>query len=408
LTSTLRDGGRSASAGVGRSRLRRGLVVAQVALVLPLLVMSGLASIGAYRFANGDQGYDPDGVVRLKARLPQATYPDADARRTFVTRVLEATARLGPAAQVATTSVTPAATSNQRRDLVVEGQVVPEGALPSVNYRAVSGGYLDVMRIPLVEGRGIESSDRDGAELVAVVSASMAKRHWPDRSPLGARIRFGRDATAWYTVVGVSGDTIDDWFQYRQEPTVYVPVRQAPSAQVYVMARAAAGDGAALLPELRRAIAMVDPDQAVFEVGTMREAIYERTTGIRFIGSLMAGFGLVALVLAAFGIYGVMAHYVVQRRQEIGVRMALGATRGNVLRLTLSQSAKLAAAGIVIGLGLGVALARVMENVLFGVVALEPSLFVGITAALTGIAFLASLLPARHAARTSPMQALRE
>ncbi|MEZ5316267.1 MAG: ADOP family duplicated permease [Vicinamibacterales bacterium] len=408
LTRTLRDGGRSASAGVGRNRLRRALVVCQVALVLPLLVMSGLAAIGAYRFANGDQGYDPDGVVRMKARLPEATYPDTAARRRFVSRLLEETARLGSSAQVATTSVTPSSQSNQRRDLVVDGQVVPEDALPRVNYRAVSGGYLELMRIPITQGRGIEASDRAETAPVAVVSASMARRHWPDRSPIGARIKFGRDATDWYTVVGVAGDTIDDWFQYRREPTVYVPVLQAPSAQVYLMARAAGGDGTSLLPDLRRAVAAVDPDQAVFEVSTMRNAIYERTTGIRFIGSLMAGFGVVALVLAAFGIYGVMAHYVVQRRQEIGVRMALGATRGDVLRLTLGQSAKLAAIGIAIGLALGVALARVMENVLFGVVALEPSLFVGITAGLTGIAFLASLVPARHAARTSPMQALRD
>jgi putative ABC transport system permease protein len=407
LTSTLRDGGRSATAGVGRSRLRRALVVAQIALVLPLLVMSGLAAIGAYRFANGPQGYEPDGVARMKMRLPVATYADAAARRQFTERLLEASAGMPGATFVATTSVTPSATSNQRRELLVDGRPIPETTPPSVNYRAVSAQYFDVMSIPRLRGRMIEPGDREGTERVAVVSESMAERHWPGESPLGARIRFGRDSKDWYTVVGIVGDTIDDWFAYRREPTVYVPVLQAPSAQLYLVARTT-GDPASLMAPMRAAVSRVDQDQAVFEVSTMRDAIHQRTTGIRFIGGLMAGFGLIALVLAALGIYGVMSHYVAQRRQEIGVRMALGATRRDVLRLALGQGTKLAAIGIVAGLALGVLLARLMETVLFGVVAVEPSLFVAITVGLASVALLATLVPAHHASRVDPIQALRE
>jgi putative ABC transport system permease protein len=340
-------------------------------------------------------------------RLPAARYADAEARRLFSERLLDEAAAVSGADRVATTSVTPSSTSNQSRGIIVLGQPVPESTLPSANYRAVSAGYTELMGIPLVGGRSIERGDRDGTERVAVVSESMARRHWPDGSALGQRVRFGRDATDWYTVVGVVGDTIDDWFSYRQEPTVYVPVLQSPSAQIYLMGRAA-GDPATLIPALRAAISRVDPDQAVFDIATMTDAIYNRTTGIRFIGGLMAAFGVVALILAAFGIYGVMAHYVAQRRQEIGVRMALGATRRDILRLTLAQSGKLSALGLALGLGLGLLLARLMENVLFGVVALEPSLFVAITVGLAGMAFLASLIPARHAMRVEPMAALRE
>ena len=406
LTSSLKDG-RSSTAGIGRSRLRRALVVAEVALALPLLLASGLAAIGSQRFASGPQGYDPDGVVRMRTELPEVTYPDAAARRQFVERLLAEAAKVPGVERVATTTITPAISSNTRRHLVVDGRPVDPERPWMVNYRAISAGYHDTLRIPIIEGRSVEPHDRHETERVAVVSQSLVRQSWPGGSAIGRRVKFGPDSVEWMTVVGVVGDTVDDWFDSRRAPTIFVPVQQIPSVRVTLVARSS-GDPAVIISGLREALARVDPTQPEYDARTMRDAIHERTTGLRFIGQLMAAFGILALVLAAGGIYSVMAHYVAQRRHEIGVRMALGASSLNVLQLTVGQGAKLAALGIVIGLGFGVALARLMESALFGVVAVEPALFGAIAGILALVAITATLLPARHAMRIEPARALRE
>jgi ABC-type antimicrobial peptide transport system permease subunit len=208
-------------------------------------------------------------------------------------------------------------------------------------------------------------------------------------------------------VVGVSGDTIDDWFSRRGVPTAFVPVAEAPSLSVCVVLRTN-GDPAALAGAARAAVAAVDRAQPVFDAVTMRDALRIRTTGLRFIGGMMAAFGAIALGLAALGIYSVMAYHVAQRRHEMGIRLALGATGGDVLRLTLGQGARMSGLGIVIGLALGLALARVLESALFGVVAAEPWLFAAVAVTLAAIACLASVIPARFAAATDPLIALRE
>lgn len=410
LTAALRDGGRSQTSGGAKNRLRRALVVAEIALALPLLVMAGLAAVGAHRFAAGAQGYEPEGVVRLRMILPEATYPDGDARRRFVSALLDEAARVPRAEVVGTTSTTPASTGGgQRREVAIDGRPVPDGDLPRVNSRVVSSGYFATMRIPIEEGRAIDAQDQPDSQRVVVISRSLARRHFPDRSALGQRIKFGRESTEWHTVIGIAGDTIDDWFQYRHEPTVYLAVHQAPTSQVFLVARAPAGvDPALLVPELRAAVASVDPAQAVFDVATMPGAIRERTTGIRVVAVVMAVFGGLAMALAAFGIYGIMSHYVAMRRPEIGVRVALGATSRDILRLTLGHSTRLAAIGIGIGLGLAVALARLMETLLFGVVAVEPALFASIAGGLAVLAIVASAVPARRAISVDPITAMRD
>ena len=407
LTSSLKDGGRSATAGIGRSRLRRGLVVAEIAIALPLLIASGLAAVAGHRMASGPQGYEPDQVVRLRMSLPETTFPDAPSRRQFVERVLAEAGRTPGVTSVATTSVAPASSSNQRRRLVVDGRIEDPSGPRRTNYRAVSGGFFDVLAIPITDGRGILAQDRDGTERVAVVSQSLAQLYWPDQSPIGRRVKLSAEDTEWVTVVGISGNVLDDWFNSRNAPTIYVPVLQWPSSQIHLLAKVV-GDSDAQIAALRGALARVDHSLPAFDTETMGQAIYTRTTGLRVIGQLMAAFGALALLLSAAGLYSVMAHYVAQRRHEIGVRMALGATARDVLRLTLGQGLKLAGIGIAIGLALGVALARVIESALFGVVALEPGLFVAVTALLTIVALLATLLPARHAVSVDPAGALRD
>ena len=406
LVDALRDGGRSSTAATARSRLRRGLVVAEIALALPLLIASGLAAIGAQRFATGPQGYDPDGAFRIRTILDDATYPDADARRRFAERLVEEARRDPRVVMAATTSVLPASGTNTRRDLTIEGRPSEPGNPLSIHYRAVSPEYLPLLRVPQLQGRGLSPSDRPESQPVAVVTQSAADQYWPGESVIGKRIQLGGAEQPWRTIVGVVGNTIDDWFNRRGAPTVYVPVAQAPTSSVNLVLRTT-GDPAALADVARAALAAVDPSQPAFEAVTMRHALYVRTTGLRFVGALMAVFGVLALVLASVGIYSVMAFYVAQRRHEMGIRMALGANARDVVRLTVGHGARMAGLGIVLGLLIGVGLARVLESVLFGVVALEPWLFATTAGALALVAVLASFIPARVAAAADPVRALR-
>lgn len=406
LTSSITDGSRSMSAGRSRTRLRRGLVIAEIALALPLLVVSALSAVGANRFANGPQGYDPDGLVRMRMLLPEAQYQDAAARTHYIERLLENVSAIPNIERFGTTSIVPALSSNQSRVLKVDGVPEDKDAPITVSFRAVSADYLATMRIPLRSGRTIMTGDRVDTERVVLVSESLARQHLGEGVVIGRRIRIGADDKNWATVIGVTGDVIDDWFANRHTPTVYVPMTQMPSTSVVLVARTT-GDPAQLSAPLRAAVARTDPTVPPFTVMTMRDALYERTTGLRFIASLMAGFGVLALVLAACGIYAIMAHFVVSRRHEMGVRMALGATAPQILRLTLGQAGKLTAIGLVLGAAGALAFARLMESTLFGVVSLDAPLFGTITFALAAVALLASLLPARQASRVNAAGLLR-
>ena len=406
LTGALRDGGRSVSGALARSRLRRGLVVAELALALPLLIASGLSALAAHRFASGPQGYDPDGLFRAATVLPDATYPDAASRRQFTERLLEAARRQPGVADAATASVLPASGTNSVRALAIEGRAEPDQPVV-ISYRAVSPNYLALLRIPIQEGRGLTDHDRADSEPVVVLTRSAAERHWPGASPIGRRVRLGANHRPWATVVGIAGDTIDEWYDRRRVPTAYVPVAQAPNAVVNLVLRTS-GDPAALAGAARAAAAAVDPRQPQSNAMTMAAALHLRTTGLRFVGGLMAVFGALALVLAAVGIYSVMAYHVAQRRQEMGIRMALGATGGDLLRLTVGQGARMAALGVGLGLVAAIALSRVLERALFGVVSLEPWLFASVAGTLGAVALLACLIPARQASAVDPVIALRQ
>lgn len=407
LTAALKDGGRSQTSGAGRNRTRRALVVAEISLALPLLLCAGLTALAAYRLASGPQGFEPDGLVRARMSLSEGAYPDSAARRDFTTRLLANTEAAPGVAEFATTSVAPSTSSNQRRQIVVDGRT-PEPEGPQwINYRAVSDTFHAVLRIPILEGRAFTTQDRHGREPVAIVSQSLAGLYWPDTSPLGRRVKLSPTSDEWLTVVGVSGNVLDDWFSSRNAPTIYVPVDQYPSSEIHLLARGPADDGARI-EALRTAVAATDPQLPVFNTETMRAAIHTRTTGLRFISQFMAAFGLISLFLASAGIYSVMAHYVSQRRHEIGVRMALGASARQVLSLTLRQGLQLAGVGITFGTAIGVILALGLQSLLFGVIGLEPSLFVAGPLALGAVAVLATWLPARAAARVNPVSALRD
>lgn len=405
LVQALGQGGRTSTTGSRRQRFRRALVVAEIALALPLLVASGLATLAAHKLATGPQGFDPSGVVILHTQLAQPTTEPA--RREFTDRLLARLAALPGVQSVGTVNHLPSSDSSSSRQVVIEGLTLgPQQPAPSVVYRAISPGYLQAMRIPIEQGRDFTSIDRENGQPVAIVSAAMAHTFWPNGDSVGHRLRVldaGDDR--WVTVIGVAGNIIDDWFDRRNAAMLYLPMAQRPSTIVEVAARAA-GDPAALAPDLRRALREVDPFQPS-ETMLMSTLVEERTIGLRMIGSMMAILGALALVLAAIGIYSLMSYYVSQRRQEIGVRLALGASHASVIRLTVGAAGRLAGLGLVIGLGLALALARLMERALFGTVTANPPLFILIAALLAGTALVASLVPARQAAAVDPALALR-
>ena len=409
VTEALKEGGRTATS---RQLLRRAIVVAQMSIALPLLVAAGLGVLGTNRLLKGPQGYNPDGLLTMKLLLPDRTYPDDAARRRFVERALEAVSATAGVESATVANSLPASGSNSAIAIEIDGRPTSDPRdLSSVDNRLVGQRHFETMAIPVQRGRGFTDADRDGTAFVAIVSESMAARYWPGEDPIGRRlrVRFGplRARTGpWLTVVGVSGDIIQDWFNRRHVPTMYRPIAQAPTEYFGIAARTA-GDPMAVAGAIRQALLRVDPAQPVFEMAAMRQVLHERMIGLQYLSAIMTVFGTLALFLAAVGLYAVIAYLVAQRRHEIGLRIALGATRRDVMRLTVGQALRLTVIGGAIGLALSIALSRVMESALLGIATGDALVFAGFAAVLIGAALLAGYLPARQAAAIDPMIALR-
>ncbi len=405
LADTLKEGARGATGGPARQRVRRALVVAEITLALPLLVASAMGAIGAHRFLYGHQGYDPERVLAMEMVLPQAAYTGDEARRAFVERVLERTAAIPGAERSAVMNIMPARGNNSSRALEVEGRPNADPAFPpTVDFRSATPEVFAVLGIPVHRGRGFTTADRENAQPVVVISQSLAGRYWPDEDPLGRRLKLGTGP--WLTIVGICGDIVQDWFNRRDYPTAYVPYAQSPAGNFGLAVRAT-GDPAALSSAARAAVRAVDASQPVYDVMTLRAALRERTLGLQYIAAVMGVLGALALVLAAGGVYGVMAYMVAQRAHEIGVRIALGATRADVMRLTVTHTVRLAASGVALGITLSVLLGRVIEWGLLGTATVDARVVVGLGAVLSLSALAAGYIPARRAASIDPICTLR-
>jgi predicted permease len=382
------------------------LATAQVALALGLLFGSGLVLSAANRATNGAMGYDKESVLVAQLVLPDRNYSEAGTRRQFVTKVLDGVRQIPAVSAAGVTSHIPAGFSNHRRQLWPEGTDLREDEVRYTDFRRVSEGYFAALRIPLVDGRWADERDHDNSPAVAVVSQRLAEDYWPGQDPLGRRFKVAADGE-WITVIGIAGNIVHNWFTYRRDHTVYRPITQDVSHEL-AFAVKTIGDPLALARDLRRAVAAADADQPIANLTTLDVLVDERAGGLAFVARALGVVALIALTLSVMGIYSLMAFVTTQRTQEIGVRMALGASRWEVIRLTTAYALRITIAGSVIGVGLSFGIGRVMQSVLFGLVFTSLWQLAALTAVLGLAALLAAYLPARRAARIDPMNALRE
>jgi putative ABC transport system permease protein len=412
LVDSLKEGGRGATIGRQGRRLRSGLVIAEMALALVLLVGAGLMLRSFARLLDSDPGYNPDGVLTLAVPLPAAVSGDNERVVAFFDQLLERVENLpGVSAAGAISQLPLSGTYSSGTTRVDRSEALPEDRWAvEADRRSVSHDYFRAMGVQVVRGRAFTLADRGDAPLVAIVDERFAQRFWPNEDPIGRHVSidFGATGPAWREVVGVV--THPKHYDLRGEgrEQVYFPYRQRPASQMFLAIRTAAGDPASLAGAVRREVWALDPNQPVDDVATMTARVDASVSGDRFNLLLLGGFAALALLMAAVGIYGVVSYSVTQRSHEFGVRMALGADRGRVLSLVLRQGLRQALVGVLLGAAAALALTRLMANLLFEVQPADPVTYVAVAALLVTVAVLACGVPALRAARYQPVEVLRE
>jgi len=402
----LKEGSGRSGAGPAGGRLRNLLVVSEVALSMILLISAGLLLHSFVRVLDSNKGFDTSRLLAVDLLLPPGAYAEPARQAAFFDRLVEKVRDLHGVESTALVSHLPLGGDNTNSGLKIEGRTWPQDESPFADDRLISSDYFHCLGIPVLQGRAFTPADRDGAPRVAIINAALARRFFPGEDPLGKRIDMSWKSSGWQEIVGVVGDVRHDGLDLPVTPTVYVPFLQAPDTAMTLVARTA-GDPMGQVGAIRAQVAALDPNQPLSQVRTMERLVAESIGPRRFSLSLIGGFALAALLLAAIGIYGVIAYSVSQRIHEIGIRMALGARHADVLRLVLGQGLRLVMAGLVVGLAAAIPLARALSSFLFGVRPTDPLTFAGIPLLLAGVALLASYLPARRAARTDPLTALR-
>jgi len=417
LNLALRDEGRGGTASRRSMYMRRALATAQVGLAFLLLIGAGLLFASFRQVLGVAPGFTPDGVVTGRVSLPRARYADDDAARAFAARALERIRAIPGVESAALTDTLPFGNDFSDSVILAEGYVMSPGeSLISPTTNAVSAGYFETMKIPLVSGRYFDARDTATSPVVAIVDRKLARKFWPGQDPIGRRL-FAPGSpdellkpgpnSRFYIVVGV----VDDVPMYgladeeRRVGAYFFPATQSPPGNFSFVARTALeGDTAAAA--IRREIAAVDPELPLYDVRMMTERIDESLVSRRMPMLLALAFGAVALFLSAIGIYGVLAYQVAQRRREIGIRMALGSSVRAVFGLVLADGAKIVAVGLALGLAGALVTGSYIESQLFGVDALDPVVIGAVGAILAVVSFVAVMIPARRAAKVNPVIAL--
>jgi predicted permease len=408
LNEILKESGRGSSGGLGRSRLLGSLVVSEIALALVLLVGAGLMIRSLQRLQAVDPGFDSGRLLTMRFSPPAQKYPGPQVG-IFSQQLRERLQTLPGVQAVAISSDLPLSGNTSAGPIELEGQsILPtEGEIRMYRHR-VTPQFFSTLGIPLVKGRDFTDADHTQAPGVVIISEALARRYWPGEDPIGKRLREAGRENPWFSIVGIVADV-----KYRglpqnpnADPDVYFPLQQRPTNNLSLAVRSES-DPTSLTAAIRGELQKLDPNLPVYNVTTMAQQVVRQTTQPRFSAWLLGIFGALALLLSAVGIYSVMAYAVEQRTHEVGIRLALGARAGDVLKLVIRQGMRLTLLGVALGLSAALVLTRLMKGLLFGVAAADPPTYAGIALLLTAVALLACWIPARRATKVDPLVALR-
>jgi putative ABC transport system permease protein len=416
LQDALAQNSRSA-VGAGSRRLRSGLVIAEVALSLVLLLSAGLLLKSFSRLLNVDPGFRAQNILTLRLRLPDEKYRDVAQARTFLREAKRRVETLSGVRQTCLATGFPFGRSGETR-YWPEGSPEPGNAADRATAltQAVSEDYARLLRIPLLAGRFFSEDDRSDSAPVVVVDRQFVRRHFPGKSPnqvIGARVRLDGENQPWRTIVGVIGAVKQSQLEEEPRPQIYRPWTQFYESSAPDFLRAmdllVKSDGRPLdlVPAIKREVQQMDKEQPLGNVVSLESLLDDAIAPRRCYAFLLGAFSLVALLLAAVGIYGVMAYTVAQRRREIGIRVALGAMRKHILKLILGEGALLLLLGAALGLAGAFACSRLLSSLLYAVSPTDPQLYVSVSLLLIAVGFLACYLPARRATRVDPITTLR-
>ncbi|HEV8485541.1 MAG TPA: ABC transporter permease [Blastocatellia bacterium] len=406
LNEAMKEGSRGTSAGAGHARTRSALVVVEVAMALMLLVWSGLMIKTLSGLQHVDPGFKPENVVTIQTFLPDSKYDETAKWSSLYKQLVERTSEIPGVQSAAAVTSLPLSGDHLKVSFEVEGAPpVTRAERSSPAYWAISPDYFATMGVRLLKGRAFTERDNAKSPPVLIVNESTAREYFPGGDPIGKRARIGyNDLTC--EIVGIVADVKDEALEKEAGPGMYLPYEQTPWWFMSVVVRTTS-DPATIATAVRREAATLDRDMAAGDARTMQQYLSAAVAGPRFIVLLLEIFGGVAVILAALGIYGVISYSVTQRTHEIGIRMALGATGGDVLRLVLGQGMRLTIMGVLLGVGASVLSTRLISGMLYGVRPTDLATLVAVSVGLTGVALIASFIPARRATRVDPMVALR-
>ncbi|HKV62012.1 MAG TPA: ABC transporter permease [Candidatus Acidoferrum sp.] len=416
----LREGSRGSGSSKHQMKISRLLVVSEIALSLVLLIGTGLLLRSFWHLAEVRPGFDPHHVLTTRIWLPFPNDPSEDAYRVVEKRAefyREVLRRVSGIPGVEETSVgsansLPMNAARGQFPFTIENRAAESEQTPVAEFATVSPSYFHVLKAPLISGRAFSDSDNSLKRQVALINQTLARRYWPNADPVGQHIRFGRGGqpssqSLWTTIVGVVGDIKSDGFDAAAAPHIYIPIYQNPGYASVIYLRTG-GDLASLGAAIRREVQAVDPTIPVFGEQTMDEVVSKYLSERRFALELLGIFAGVALLLASIGIYGVMAYTFSQRTNEIGIRIAMGAQRNDILRIAMGEGALVVVFGVICGIIGSAIFTRFLQSMLFEVKSSDPLTYIGISALLATVTFAACLIPARRATRVDPLTALRQ
>jgi len=412
ITVALIEESRGSSGGVRAGRLRAALVVAELALSLVLLAGAALLLVSFNRLVNVPPGFQPAQLTIARITLPSSRYGEHLRTVAFFDALFERLESMPGVRRVAATTSLPFDEEDSRLDLTIEHRTASSQGPVRAHTRIVSNDYFETVGIPLIRGRRFTTHDTESSPNVVIINEAAARRYWPGDDPIGQRVSLG-DPDDWRQIVGIVADTRDQGFDAAAEPAAFLPQHQQFSSlgagfeRTMAIVIRSGDDPATVSALLRSAVAGVDPQMPIGVARTMDDVIGDSVAPQRLNFVLVSSFAIVALVLTAAGLYGVMAYIVAQRTREIGVRMALGATRGQVLAMMFRQAGAVTAGGIGIGIAGAIVLTRSMTSLLFGIGAADPLVYAAVSALLAAVALAAVAVPASRATRIDPLLALR-